>query len=61
MCIRDRDEEDEEKFVPKPYTGKPAPKPKKKAEKKKPESKVQAPPKDTEGQMDLFSLTGGAA
>ena len=57
----EEDKEDEEKFVPKPYTGKPAPKPKKKAEKKKPESKVQAPPKDTEGQMDLFSLTGGAA
>lgn len=57
----EEDKEDEEKFVPKPYTGKPAPKPKKKAEKKKLESKVQAPPKDTEGQMDLFSLTGGAA
>ena len=57
----EEDKEDEEKFVPKPYTGKPAPKPKKKAEKKKPESKVQVSPKDTEGQMDLFSLTGGAA
>lgn len=57
----EEDKEDEEKFVPKPYTGKPAPKPKKKAEKKKPESKVQAPPKDTEGQINLFSLTGGAA
>lgn len=33
------DKENEEKFVPKPYTGKPAPKPKKKAEKKKPAPK----------------------
>lgn len=57
----EEDKEDEEKFVPKLYTGKSASKPKKKAEKKKPENKVQAPPKDTEErQMDMFSLIGGA-
>lgn len=58
--------ENEEKFVPKPYTGKAAPKSKKKAEKKKPEpkksdDKEQKASKDTDGQMDLFSMTGGAA
>lgn len=62
----EEDKENEEKFVPKPYTGKAAPKSKKKAEKKKPEpkkpdDKVQKAAKDTDGQMDLFSMTGGAA
>ncbi len=54
------DKADEEKFVPKPYSGKPAPKSKKKTEKKKPEPKK--PATDADGaQIDLFSLTGGAA
>ena len=62
----EEDKENEEKFVPKPYTGKAAPKSKKKAEKKKPEpkksdDKEQKAAKDTDGQMDLFSMTGGAA
>ena len=58
----EEDKENEEKFVPKPYTGKAAPKSKKKAEKKKPEpkksdDKEQKASKDT----DVFSMTGGAA
>lgn len=62
----EEDKENEEKFVPKPYTGKAAPKSKKKVEKKKPEpkksdDKEQKASKDTDGQMDLFSMTGGAA
>lgn len=62
----EEDKENEEKFVPKPYTGKAAPKSKKKAEKKKPEpkkpdNKEQKSSKDTDGQMDLFSMAGGAA
>lgn len=62
----EEDKEGEEKFVPKPYSGKPAPKSKKKTEKKKaapkkPEEKAPAPSSITEGQMNLFSLTGGAA
>lgn len=62
----EEDKENEEKYVPKPYTGKAAPKSKKKAEKKKPEpkksdDKEQKASKDTDGQMDLFSMTGGAA
>lgn len=62
----EEDKEDEEKFVPKPYSGKPAPKSKKKTEKKKaapkkPDEKAPALPNTTEGQMNLFSLTGGAA
>ena len=62
----EEDKENEEKFVPKPYTGKAAPKSKKKAEKKKLEpkksdDKEQKASKDTDGQMDLFSMTGGAA
>lgn len=62
----EEDKENEEKFVPKPYTGKAAPKSKKKAEKKKPEPKKpdntgQKSSKDTDGQMDLFSMAGGAA
>ena len=54
----------EEKFVPKPYTGKSASKTtKKKPEKKKPEpKKVEAPkpaPTANEGQLDMFSMLGG--
>ena len=52
----------EEKFVPKPYTGKTVTPPKKKTEKKKPEPKKETPkPKslESEGQMDMFSLLGG--
>ena len=54
----------EEKFVPKPYTGKSAPKSsKKKPEKKKPEPKKTEAPKPTpsanEGQLDMFSMLGG--
>jgi hypothetical protein len=62
----EEDKEGEEKFVSKPYSGKPAPKSKKKTEKKKtapkkPEEKASAPSSITEGQMNLFLLTGGAA
>ena len=54
----------EEKFVPKPYTSKSAPKSsKKKPEKKKPEPKKTEAPKTTpsanEGQLDMFSMLGG--
>ena len=54
----------EEKFVPKPYTGKSASKTtKKKPEKKKPEPKKSEAPKPTpsanEGQLDMFSMLGG--
>ena len=54
----------EEKFVPKPYTGKSAPKSsKKKPEKKKSEpQKTEAPkptPSANEGQLDMFSILGG--
>ena len=62
----EEDKENEEKFVQTPYTVKEAHKSKKKAEKKKPEpkkadDKEQKSAKDTDGQMDLFSMTGGAA
>lgn len=53
----EEDKENEEKFVPKPYTGKPAKKPKKKAEKKKKEPKkpkADETPSD-ENQVSLFS------
>lgn len=53
----------EEKFVPRPYTGKTATTPKKKTEKKKVEPKKEEAPKpkatSPEGQMDLFSMLGG--
>ena len=54
----------EEKFVPKPYTGKSASKTtKKKSEKKRPEPKkaeTQTPmPSTNEGQLDMFSILGG--
>lgn len=53
------DKEDEEKFVPKPYSGKPAPKSKKKTEKKKPEPKKTEAPKPAEAtanQLNLFDV-----
>lgn len=53
----EEDKEKEEKFVPKPYNGKPAPKSKKKtAAKKKEEPKNTAPPPspDADKQMTLF-------
>lgn len=61
----EEDKENEEKFVPKPYTGKAAPKSKKKTE-KKPEAKKTPEPAapataDTDGQINLFSLTEGVA
>ena len=54
----------EEKFVPKPYTSKSAPKSsKKKPEKKKPEPKktevTKPTPSANEGQLDMFSILGG--
>ena len=66
-------DENEEKFVPKPYLGKPVSKTNKKAEKKvekklekvaenKPETTKEMPkPKvlEAEGQLDLFSMLGG--
>lgn len=67
----EEDKEGEEKFVPKPYPGKSAPKSKKKAEKKKPEPKKPEPKKPAEAatadltpdgaQMNLFSMAGGVA
>ncbi|MBQ8848979.1 MAG: hypothetical protein IJ011_01445 [Clostridia bacterium] len=54
----------EEKFVPKPYTGKTVTTPKKKAEKKKPEPKketLKSKSLENEGQMDMFSMLGGTA
>ena len=62
-ALEDKDP-NEEKFVPKPYTGKSAPKSsKKKPEKKKPEPKKAEAPKPTpsanEGQLDMFSMLGG--
>ncbi len=57
----DKTEEDKE-FVPKPYTGKAAPKSKKKTEKKKPAPKKETPKpaEDMDNQMNIFDL-GGAA
>ena len=54
----------EEKFVPKPYTGKSSAKSsKKKPEKKKPEPKKAETPKTTSdangGQLDMFTILGG--
>ncbi len=54
------DKEKEEKFVPRPYTGKSASKSKKKTEKKKPATKPAASPaptsEDTDNQMSLFKV-----
>ena len=54
--------EDDKEFVPKPYTGKAAPKSKKKTEKKKPAPKKETPKpaEDMDNQMNIFDL-GGAA
>ena len=55
----EEDKEKEEKFVPKPYSGKPAPKSKKKADKKKPAPQKEPPaeehPNDST-QMNLFEV-----
>ena len=57
----EEDKEKEEKFVPKPYTGKTAPKSKKKTEKKKPAPKKEAPKEqpaeDTTNQLTLFEVS----
>ena len=55
----EEDKEKEEKFVPKPYSGKPAPRPKKKSEKKKPVSPKEPPAEEypNDGtQMTLFEV-----
>jgi hypothetical protein len=53
----------EEKFVPKPYTGKTAPKSSKKSEKKESKPKKTEPTKSTSTanaeQLDMFSMLGG--
>lgn len=57
----EEDKEKEEKFVPKPYTGKTAPKSKKKTEKKKPAPKKEPPKEqpveDTTNQLTLFEVS----
>ena len=55
----DKTEEDKE-FVPKPYTGKAAPKSRKKTEKKKTAAKKEEPKPEAEAQINIFEL-GGAA
>lgn len=55
----EEDKEKEEKFVPKPYTGKSAPKSKKKTEKKKPAPKKDPPKEQTSdetNQLNLFEV-----
>ena len=55
----EEDKEKEEKFVPKPYSGKPAPRPKKKSVKKKPVSPKEPPAEEypNDGtQMTLFEV-----
>lgn len=55
----EEDKEKEEKFVPKPYTGKSAPKSKKKIEKKKPAPKKEPPKEQTSdetNQLNLFEV-----
>lgn len=55
----EEDKEKEEKFVPKPYTGKAAPKSKKKTEKKKPAPKKDPPKEQTSdetNQLNLFEV-----
>lgn len=61
----EEDKENEEKFVPKPYNGKAPDKPKKsrakkKTEPKKTENKAADSSEDIGGQMELFSMAGGA-
>lgn len=57
----EEDKEKEEKFVPKPYTGKAVPKSKKKTEKKKPAPKKdppeEQPAEDTNNQLTLFGVS----
>ena len=57
----EEDKEKEEKFVPKPYNGKTAPKSKKKTEKKKPAPKKEPPKEqpaeDTTNQQTLFEVS----
>lgn len=57
----EEDKEKEEKFVPKPYTGKTAPKSKKKTERKKPAPKKEPPKEqpaeDTTNQLTLFEVS----
>lgn len=56
----EEDKEKEEKFVPKPYTGKTAPKSKKKAEKKKTAPKKEPPKEqktDDTNQLSLFGVS----
>lgn len=57
----EEDKEKEEKFVPKPYTGKAVPKSKKKTEKKKPAPKKdppkEQPAEDTTNQLTLFGVS----
>lgn len=56
----EEDKEKEEKFVPKPYTGKTAPKSKKKTEKKKPAPKKEPPKEqktDDTNQLSLFGVS----
>lgn len=57
----EEDKENEEKFIPKPYTEKSSKKPKKKAEKKKKETQKSEPKKvaANENQVSLFSSTEG--
>ena len=55
----EEDKEKEEKFVPKPYSGKPAPRSKKKADKKKPAPKMEPPAEECPNdgtQMTLFEV-----
>lgn len=55
------DKEKEEKFVPKPYTGKPAPKSKKKTEKKKPAPKPETTTETSAGDGNQLTLFGVSA
>lgn len=60
----EEDKENEEKFVPKPYTGKSTKKPKKKAEKKKKKEEKKSEPKEAAvdvNQVSLFSSMEVAA
>lgn len=55
----DDKDKDEEKFIPKPYTGKTSPKSKKKAEKKK--SAPKKPPQESEDSVQQITLFGEGA
>lgn len=58
----EEDKDKEEKFVPKPYIRKTAPKSKKKTEKKKPAPKKETPKpaEDMDNQINIFDLGGTA-